>query len=447
MKNNNYKQTEIGEIPENWNLSPFGEVAYLSKEIFDPKKVGQDESSVYLGLEHFCEGGFALNGIGQSDEIQSNKFRFVSGDVLFGKLRPYFKKVYSPKFDGVCSTDIWVLKAKQGIDQKFLYFLVGSDAFLNKAVESSKGTKMPRASWDFIANYKFPIPSLDEQQQIAGFLSSLDDKIELNQKMNKTLEKIGKAFFKRWFVDFEFPGNNGRPYKSSGGEMVDSELGEIPKGWKIKPLRELVEYYVGGGWGSELQDEDHPIEAAVVRGTDIPAIKTDGYGLLPIRFHKRSNYKARVLTEGDIVFEVSGGSTDQPVGRSCLVLAGLVDQFDNKPICASFCKLLRPVRDFGYLLQPSFELLYSTDEIYKYQEKSTGITNYKFEFFLDDYKFALPSDPSLITQYIMFSRSLNNRVSVLSVESENLKKIRDSLLPRLMSGKLRVTEKERSYDE
>lgn len=438
MNNKRFKQTEIGEIPENWSFTPFREVAYLSKEVFDPKKAKQDESSVYLGLEHFCEGGFALNGIGQSDEIQSSKFRFVSGDVLFGKLRPYFKKVYSPKFDGVCSTDIWVLRAKQGVDQKFLYFLVGSDTFLNKAIESSEGTKMPRASWDFIANYRFPIPAFNEQQQIASILSSLDDKIELNKKMNKMLEEIGKALFKRWFVDFEFPNDDGKPYKSSGGEMADSEIGEIPKGWKIKPLRELVEYYVGGGWGSEQQNENHTIEAAVVRGTDIPAIKTGSYGSPPIRFHKESNYRSRVLEEGDIVFEVSGGSTDQPVGRSCLILDGLLNQYCNKPICASFCKLIRPIKDLGYLLQPSFELLYSTDEIYKYQEKSTGITNYKFEFFLDEYKLVLPLIPSLITQYISFSKSLNNRISVLSVENENLKKIRDSLLPRLMSGKLRV---------
>ena len=422
MKNQNYKQTVIGEIPEDWQVTTLGGTATLNYGKSLPE-MSRSEGGVPV------YGSSGVTGY-HSQALVQNEGYIIGRKGTIGTVH------YSPEPFYPIDTTYYVTKDDINCDFKYFYYLL-KYLNLNKLNFDSA---VPGLNRGVAYRQKYAAPkTISEQQQIASILTSLDDKIELNRKINKTLEEIGKALFKRWFVDFEFPNDDGKPYKSSGGKMVDSELGEIPKGWKIKPLRELVEYYIGGGWGSELQDEDHPIEAAVVRGTDIPAIKTDGYGLLPIRFHKRSNYKARVLTEGDIVFEVSGGSTDQPVGRSCLVLAGLVDQFDNKPICASFCKLLRPVRDFGYLLQPSFELLYSTDEIYKYQEKSTGITNYKFEFFLDDYKFALPSDPSLITQYIMFSRSLNSRMSVLSVESENQKKIRDSLLPRLMSGKLRVT--------
>ncbi|MCS4585906.1 hypothetical protein FZ990_10100 [Clostridium perfringens] len=92
-----------------------------------------------------------------------------------------------------------------------------------------------------INNIKIPLPSLGEQKAIAKILSDLDEKIEINNKINKNLEEMAQAIFKQWFVDFEFPNEEGKPYKSSGGEMVESELGMIPKGWKIKNITELVD--------------------------------------------------------------------------------------------------------------------------------------------------------------------------------------------------------------
>lgn len=418
-KQTKFKQSEIGEIPEGWKVDNLGSIAIFQNGKSSPNRDTQPDYSVY-----------GSNGIiGYTDQINAN-----AGTIVIGRVGAYCGSLYYSQHPCWVTDNAIKGIPKSNIDPKYLFYLLGT---LNLNSRSG-GSGQPLINQEILTSIDIAVPPYPEQQQITNILSSLDDKVELNRRMNETLEEIGKALFKRWFVDFEFPNEEGKPYKSSGGKMVDSELGEIPEGWKIKTLRELVEYYIGGGWGSELQDEDHPIEAAVVRGTDIPAIKTGSYDSLPVRFHKITNYKSRVLNEGDIVFEVSGGSIDQPVGRSCLVLGGLLNQYSNKPICASFCKLIRPVKNLGYLLQPSFELLYSTDEIYKYQEKSTGITNYKFEFFLDDYKFAFPSDQSLITQYISFSRSLNNRISALSVESEYLKKIRDSFLLRLMSGKLRV---------
>ena len=397
-----YKQAEIGEIPEDWVSMPFGEVAYLSKEIFDPKKAGQNKGTVYLGLEHFCEGGFALNGVGQSDEIQSNKFRFVSGDVLFGKLRPYFKKVYSPKFDGVCSTDIWVLRAKQGVGQKFLYFLVGSDTFLNKAVESSEGTKMPRASWDFIANYKFPIPSIGEQQQITNFLSSLDDKIELNRKMNKTLEEIGKALFKRWFVDFEFSNDDGKPYKSGGGEMVDSELRKIPEGWEVGEIGSVVNIVYGKGLlTNKLKDNGYPVFG--------------GNGI--IGFFDKYLYEEPQVIVG--CRGAGSGNIKQTLPKSYVTNNSLVLEIP----CDS-----------------------KIDRFYLGQHLSlTGVDEYitgsaQPQITVDSlkkYLLLIPST-SILKIFNGQMKIIDLIVSNNEREIESLSQIRDSLLPRLMSGKLRV---------
>lgn len=100
------------------------------------------------------------------------------------------------------------------------------------------------------------LPSLEEQEKIANILSSLDDKIELNNEMNKTLEEMDQSIFKRWFVDFEFPNEDGQPYKSSGGEMVESELGMIPKEWKIGTLDNIGTFKNGKKIKSELRDDN-----------------------------------------------------------------------------------------------------------------------------------------------------------------------------------------------
>jgi len=157
----------------------------------------------YIGLEHIAEGQLALTGYGSANEVTSIKSRFRRGDILFGKLRPYFRKVIIAPFDGVCSTDIWVIRAKQGIDQRFLFYWIASREFIDEATSASEGTKMPRAQWEFVQRIEKPIPYLKEQQAIAHILGTLDDKIELNRQMNQTLEAIARAIFKSWFVDFD----------------------------------------------------------------------------------------------------------------------------------------------------------------------------------------------------------------------------------------------------
>ena len=133
----------------------------------------------------------------------ATKSRFKCGDILFGKLRPYFRKVVRAPDDGLCSTDIWVVRAKDKIDQGFLYYCMASQQFVDFATSGSEGTKMPRAIWQYASRYEIPFPSFSEQRSIAHVLGILDDKIELNRRMNETLEAMARALFKSWFVDFD----------------------------------------------------------------------------------------------------------------------------------------------------------------------------------------------------------------------------------------------------
>lgn len=213
--------------PNNWKTLKLHQITEPSRKQW---KVG-DGVFDYIGLEHINQNDLSLNGKGTSETLESNKFVFKKGDVLFGKLRPYFRKVVRINFDGVCSTDIWVFRAKEGIDQGFLFYFLANQRFVDAASGGSSGTRMPRADWDYLKNTEWSIPPLEEQRSIAAMLGSLDDKIELLRAQNKTLEAMAQTLFKEWFVDFRFP--------SSTGVMVDSELGEIPEGWRVGKLGDV----------------------------------------------------------------------------------------------------------------------------------------------------------------------------------------------------------------
>ena len=225
-------------------IAPLGDCATLIKDTVSPSDLGD---LPYVGLEHIGENTLSLIGHGSADDVISPKTRFRKGDILFGKLRPYFRKVIRAPFDGICSTDIWVIRAKNGIEPEYLFYCMASQSLVDFASSASEGTRMPRAKWDYVSTYKLPIPPLSERQSIARTLGALDDKIELNCRMNETLEEMARALFKSWFADFDpvrakMEGRD--PYLPSElWNLFPDALNEEgnPAGWKISPLGEWVE--------------------------------------------------------------------------------------------------------------------------------------------------------------------------------------------------------------
>jgi len=179
-----------------------GKLANVVKLVKDSWKVG-DENLPYIALEHIAEGKLKLQGIGDSNTIASNKYRFNSDCFLFGKLRPYFRKLYRPNFNGICSTDIWVVKPKNefDIDKDFLFYFFANQEFIDFTYSGSSGTRMPRADWNFVSQSKWNFPELSEQRAIASVLSSLDDKRDLLHHQNKTLEQMAETLFRQWFIE------------------------------------------------------------------------------------------------------------------------------------------------------------------------------------------------------------------------------------------------------
>lgn len=237
--------------PESWNEVVLGDCATLIRDSVDPSTT---PDSLYIGLEHIGKGTLSLISEGRAEDVQSSKTRFQRGDILFGKLRPYFHKVLRAPSDGICSTDIWVVRATPKIEQSFLYYCMASQAFVDFVTSACEGTRMPRAKWDHACEYELRIPGLALQRSIASILESLDSQIELNRRMSETLEETAKTLFKSWFIDFDpvrakmegrQPPLPARIADLFPDRLVDSELGPIPEGWTVVPAGEAMAVYGG----------------------------------------------------------------------------------------------------------------------------------------------------------------------------------------------------------
>lgn len=169
-----YKLSPLGPIPQDWQILEFGEFSELSKGKYNPV---ESENIPCLELEHFDQETGVINGSVKSASQKSTKNVFKKGQILFGKLRPYLRKYWLAEFDGVCSSEIWVLKPKdKKCSNDFLFRLVQHNHFIQVANVSS-GSKMPRADWDYVSSFPFAVPPLKEQTAIANLLSTWDKAI------------------------------------------------------------------------------------------------------------------------------------------------------------------------------------------------------------------------------------------------------------------------------
>lgn len=170
--------------------------------------------------------------------------KFEKEDILLSNIRPYFKKIWYATFEGGCSTDILVLKCtNEKYYSKYVYYSLFQDLFFKHMLNGAKGSKMPRGDKDQIMTYKVTEYDKPYQKRIADFLSIIDYKISINKQIIYELEQIAKNIYNYWFVQFDFPNEKDKPYKTSGGEMEYNEelKKEIPKGWKVKSLNNIVD--------------------------------------------------------------------------------------------------------------------------------------------------------------------------------------------------------------
>lgn len=231
------------------------------------------------------------------------------------------------------------------------------------------------------------------------------------------LYQLTKFLFKKWFINFEPLEENGVAYSKEN----------LPKGWRLASFREFVSAYGGGGWGNNAADEKFTQIVKIVRGTDLMGVTLGEMADCPTRYIKESQLKSRILDDGDIVIEVSGGGKEQPTGRTTYITESLISRSDEPMIPASFCKLMRI--NAG-IVRPSIAFLhlqYIYDErlIDKYEVQSTGIKNFKFEYFLDHEFVVVPPDPIQDRFHAVASKIFNliHIIGAISEATEELVKV------------------------
>ena len=201
---------------------------------------------------------------------------FLAGDVLVSNIRPYFKKIWFAEFNGGCSNDVLVFRAKDGVNKRFLYYVLADDAFFDYSMATSKGTKMPRGDKEAIMKYEVPAFSYEEQGRIAGILEALDRKIQLNTEINKNLEKQALAIFYHHFMDFA-------PYGDTA-----------PSDWMEVSLDDVCIRITDGSHYSPADSPDSPYPMYSVKDMDT-------YGFNPLKCKHISEDEFRKMQKSDCV--------------------------------------------------------------------------------------------------------------------------------------------------
>jgi len=186
-----FQDTEIGRIPKDWKVVRLGEVCEKRGEVYLPSK---SDKYKFVGLEHIFPGERTVKNYAFDADLKSSKFKFYPGDILYGKLRPYLDKAALAEFEGICSTDLLVLRCI--LDQvfpEFLVYILHTRRFIEYAIATTAGTNHPRTSWKSVRDFPLPLPPLPEQKKIAEILMTVDRKMELLRKKRELLRQVKKG--------------------------------------------------------------------------------------------------------------------------------------------------------------------------------------------------------------------------------------------------------------
>lgn len=284
-------------------------------------------------------------------------------------------------------------------------------------------------------NLEVEIPPLPTQHRIAALLSTYDDLIENNQRRIAILEEMARSLYREWFVEFRFPG-----YEKTS--FTETDQGRIPEGWSFVPYSALIASSTGGDWGAEVLNDDENCAVTIIRGTDFNEVMNGGAIRAPTRYISRASLGKRKLEAGDIVIENSVNASSRCTGRALLISDGVLRRIDSNAICASFCKVFKPKnRSLTPLLYLHLRYLYDTGRMAFFQNvAANGIGNFQAKRFLDEQTILLPNDCRLLEQLLSILQPLVTTIHADKID--NLRRTRDLLLPRLMSGELDVSELE-----
>jgi type I restriction enzyme S subunit len=425
----------IGSACEITTGFPFKSSGYCDKS----------ESVKLLRGDNIAQGCLRWDGVKRwnTDELERSveaRYSLRSGDVVIAMDRPWIEA--GLKFAAIQDSDLPCLlvqrvarlRAGEKVDQGFLKYVVSDYAFTSHVLAVQTGTAVPHISSKQIAEYMFAAPPLGEQRAIAHILGTLDDKIELNRKTNETLEAMAKALFKSWFVDFDpvRAKAEGRPTGLPADisdlfpdSFEDSELGEIPSGWEVKALDEIA-HFLNGLALQKFPPEDGAATLPVIKIAQLK--KGESTGADRCSTAVPSDY---VVRDGDVLFSWSGSlAVDIWCGGD-----GALNQHLFKVTSKTYGK--------WFFYQWVNHHLPDFQEIA--QGKATTMGHIQ-RHHLSEAKVLIPP-PSLLAAMDSAFTALLDRAFGLRSQSKDLGSIRDALLPKLISGEIRIPDAEKMLEE
>lgn len=385
--------SEFKNLPSGWSRYELGEICKISSSKFDPTK--NSEVKKCIELEHLSQKTGQILGFISSSEQKSIKNEFKTGQILYGKLRPYLQKFCQAKFDGVCSSEIWVLQGKK-VTNDFLFYLVQSDKF-NQIANKTSGTKMPRADWEYMSEMPFFIPLEPEQEKIAEILSTWDEAINLTINLIENKKQFKKALMQNLLTaKIRFP-----EFKD---EWRETKLGQFLKEKSDRNIKNIdLVLSVTNKFGFVTQVEYFDKSVASDNTANYKIVKKGNFAYNPSRINVGSialleNYEIGILSPMYVVFE-------------CL------KNLDNR------------------FLNFWFQSHNFIGNLYKYLAGSVRESlNFK------DMKTISIKLPNLKEQQKIAEvlTACDDEINLLNLKLENLKKQKQGLMQKLLSGKVRV---------
>ena len=389
------------------------ELSNVSSYVTEKISVDSIDISEYITTDNLLQN---KRGRVIAEKLPTQKVtKFKQDDILIANIRPYLKKIWQADIDGGASSDVLVVRPNDVIDNNFLYYALTQDSFFEYVMKGSKGTKMPRGDKSQIMNFVIPDLEIDEQIKIGKLLKSIDQKIQINNQINQELEAMAKTLYDYWFVQFDFPDQNGKPYKSSGGKMVyNPELKrEIPEGWGVEKLGKIANITMGQSPKGTSYNE-------VGEGMLFFQGSTDFGWRFPVA-RQYTTEPSRIAEEDDILLSVRA-----PVGTlniadtRCCIGRGLA-AINSKVGANSY--IFNVMQDFKKL----FDMLNSVGTTFGSITKD------------DLYSLQLVYPPTeLLMKFEKSVNSFDREIKNRSRQNQELTQLRDWLLPMLMNGQVKV---------
>lgn len=399
---------------EEWKEYKLGEVCEYNTKRISLNLLNRDN---YISTENMVPN---IGGVTLSSNLPEtgNAIHYTEGNILISNIRPYFKKIWYANKKGGCSADVLCIKANEDIKDRYLYYLLSQQEFFDYVMAGAKGCKMPRGDKQHIMNWKISLPSLLTQQKIASILSSLDDKIEVNRRINEQLEELAQALFKSWFVDF-------KPFKD--GEFVESELGMIPKGWKVGKLGDYCKVKSGYAFKSSWwQDKGlKVIKIKNITSNGELDMNECSY-VAPENTLKAKDFKTEV---GDLLIAMTGAT----IGKFCMICSNET-MYVNQRVGKFFLGSNPIIR------LPFIYCTLKTERVYsEIVNKGQGSAQPNISGSdIENIRIPIPTNTDYLLLFneklkSVFERMINNQQEITLLTT-----LRDTLLPKLMSGDIAI---------